>query len=341
MDILEPQALQPGYAPQCIIDREYEREVIYEMSSVHQPANLYIHGPHGTGKTLITRTALNRLEDSIDVYHVPCTVYDTQYKVLKQLYGHLTGKQVASGYHTAQLQNHLSDLITQETVIVLDDIDFLLENDGNDLLYYLSRIKNASRPNVFALSSYHSDLLDVLDDRTYSSLHPHHVTFNPYSEDLFYRILSERVDLAFKPRSVDRDALYTLASATTNLQLAFQWLEVAAHHASEQITEDVLWETRTTAVQQYRDVLLQEFTIHHHLLLEAIAQLSDGEQQHVYSGKVYDRYEDVCKSTGKKPVSQRRASDFIRHLELLGIIEADYYYGGEKGKTREIQLVTY
>jgi orc1/cdc6 family replication initiation protein len=340
MDIIEPQVLQPGYTPQHVINREYERDVIYDLISGHRPVNLYVHGPRGTGKTLVTRTALGRIEDSADVYHVPCTVYDTQYKVLKQLYGRLTGEQVASGYHTAQFQTRLSNLLTRDTVIVLDDIDFLLENDGNDILYYLSRLEEASRPSVLALSSYHSELLEVLDDRTYSSLHPHHVTFDPYSKDVFYRILAERVTLAFKPRSVERDAVYAIASATTNLQLAFQWLEVAAHHAAELITEDVIWETRTMAVQQYRDILLQEFTIHHHLLLEAIAQLSDGEQHHVYSGTVYDRYEDVCKSTGKKSVSQRRASDFIRHLELLGIIEADYYYGGEKGKTREIRLIT-
>lgn len=341
MNIIAPQTLKQDYLPQQIVNREYEQEVLSETVAAHRPTNLYVHGPRGTGKTLITRTTLDRVEDTVDTYHVPCTVYDTQYKVLKHLYGRLSGEQVASGYHTAQLQTRCSDLLTRETVLVLDDIDFLLETDGNDLLYYLSRIEDASQPSVLALSAFHSDLLAVLDERTYSSLHPRHVSFQPYSEDTFSMIVSQRVELAFKPRSVDRDAIYALASATTNLQLALQWLEVAAHHAAEQITEDVIQETKTTAVQQYWDVLLTDFTIHHHLLREAITQLVDGGHHFVYSGEVYDRYEDVCQSTGKKPVSQRRASDFIRHLELLGIIEADYYYGGEHGKTREIRLLTY
>lgn len=339
MNIIAPQTLKQDYTPQHVINRAYEQDVLQETVAAHRPASLYVHGPRGTGKTLVARTVLDRVDDTVDAYHVPCTVYDTQYKVLKRLYGRLSHEQVENGYHTAQLQTRLSDLLTRDTVLVLDDIDFLLENDGNDLLYYLSRLEE--RPSVLALSSYHTDLLAVLDERTYSSLHPRHVSFQPYSEDTFCRILSQRVDRAFTPRSVDQDAIYALASATTNLQLALQWLEVVAHHASERITEDLIWETKTTAVQQYWDVLLQEFTIHHHLLLESITQLADGGHHPVYSGEVYDRYEDVCQSTGQKPLSQRRASDFIRHLELLGIIKADYYYGGEKGKTREIRLVSY
>jgi len=39
-------------------------------------------------------------------------------------------------------------------------------------------------------------------------------------------------------------------------------------------------------------------------------------------------------------LTNRRLSDFLTHLDLLGLIEAEYHRGGEAGKTREIQLVT-
>ena len=36
-------------------------------------------------------------------------------------------------------------------------------------------------------------------------------------------------------------------------------------------------------------------------------------------------------------VSNRHISDFLKHLELLNLIEVEYHYGGNIGKTRKTQ----
>jgi orc1/cdc6 family replication initiation protein len=341
MSIVNPRVLRPSYLPDNIVNREYEQGVIENSITTHRPTNLDIHGQHGTGKSLVVRATLDRIKETVDPFYVPCTKHDTQYKVLQQLHNHRSSEQVTNGYHTAQLQNRCSDLLTKDTVIVLDDADFLLENDGNDLLYFLSRLKDDVRPSVITVSSLNTDLLTELDERTYSSLYPRHIPFASYSQDISSTILSRRIENAFEPRFVAEDAIYALTDVTTNLRLALHWLKVAAHQAGDRITADAILETKHSAVNQYWDVLLQNFTVHHHFLLETITQLTVRGNNSVYSGAVYQRYEELCKSTGKTPVSQRRASDYLRHLELLGIIEAEYYYGGENGKTRKIRLTSY
>jgi len=73
------------------------------------------------------------------------------------------------------------------TVIILDDVDFLLQKDGDGLLYYLSRTKDVS---LVVVSSNHADPSSVLEERTYSSLHPRKASIEPYTDSIVLRPLS-------------------------------------------------------------------------------------------------------------------------------------------------------
>ncbi len=56
------------------------------------------------------------------------------------------------------------------------------------------------------------------------------------------------------------------------------------------------------------------------------------------TGEVYSRYETLCSVYSEDSVSQRSISDVITDFERLGILDAEYHYGGKQGKTREIGL---
>lgn len=68
-----------------------------------------------------------------------CRRNNTQYKVLSDIYRALFDEDINDGFHTATLQQELKHFLAREAVIILDDLDFLLLNNGDDLLYYLSR----------------------------------------------------------------------------------------------------------------------------------------------------------------------------------------------------------
>lgn len=331
--------LQPENIPETVVDREQKQSAIEDALSSGGGQHLSIYGPRGSGKTLLARTVLEQLPSDITTCYVDCTRSDTQYEALKRIFYALTGHEPASGYHTAQLQHAIEgELPDHETVIVLDEIDFLLQNDGDDLLYYLSRSQPNTSLTIVTISSNTPDISTSLDERTYSSLRPLQLTFQSYSPSQIEDILKNRLTTASLLDRVDEEALATISSATSNVQLALHWLEFATAAAPYRITDDLVQDVRHAAVQRYWDILLKNFSIHHHLLLEAVCQLVPEHEECVNTGPVYDRYTELCNSTDNDPLSHRRISDFLDHLELLGIIHIDHRRGGKQGKTREIQL---
>ena len=58
----------------------------------------------------------------------------------------------------------------------------------------------------------------------------------------------------------------------------------------------------------------------------------------LFTGDAYEIYKDKCNSCGLKPLTQRRVSDIIAELDMLGIINARVVSKGRYGRTREISL---
>ena len=298
--------------------------------------HMHLYGPHGIGKTLFARYAIQTLPDAKQALYLSGMRSDTQYKVLRQLCAAFDGDDLNSGHHTTHLHNQAASLLAnQQTVIVLDDIDFLLMNDGNDLFYYLSRL--ASDVTTIAISTPPT-LSTEIDERTYSSLQPRRLTFRPYTPQQSSQILKEHITNE-TAQSATSDALTHVASATSNIRLGLIWLNCAAELAAEEsvITEDDVVTAQDDAIRRYRHIALKGFSRHHVIVLKAIEQLT-AETDRIYSGAVYDRYETLCGYQDIDSFSTRRISDFLHHLELLGLIEVDHYLGGRHGKTRKIRL---
>jgi len=322
--------------------RQQEYQDIIEVLEATGSQHGYIYGPRGSGKTAVTSHALDAAETSADTVYLSCMQHDTQYKVFQELCDQLTGESIEEGHHTATLKHEFESILdTTAVAIVLDEADFLLANDGNDLLYYLSRVSAANPVSTVSISANHPELASLIDTRTYSSLQPHHIAFDGYSEDQAHQILhthTEQFDDAAPP--VYPQAIEQIATTTTNIRFGMHWLRYAMQDAQSAVSKDEVNQVHGEAIQRYRDVMLQDFTPHHSLLLEAIYHLCNKGQEITFAGDVYTRYNEFCTSVQRDPLTNRRLSDFLTHLDLLGLIEAEYHRGGEAGKTREIQLVT-
>ena len=59
----------------------------------------------------------------------------------------------------------------------------------------------------------------------------------------------------------------------------------------------------------------------------------------IFTGEIYEYYIDLCKKIGLKPLTQRRVSDIIAELDMLGIINSKVISKGRYGRTREIQVL--
>jgi cell division control protein 6 len=58
----------------------------------------------------------------------------------------------------------------------------------------------------------------------------------------------------------------------------------------------------------------------------------------IFTGEVYELYKSLCNKIGIRPLTQRRVSDMISELDMLGVINARVISKGRYGRTREIKL---
>ena len=72
-------------------------------------------------------------------------------------------------------------------------------------------------------------------------------------------------------------------------------------------------------------------------VIYAILLISPQKRQ-FYTGEIYEVYKNICKQTKFNILTQRRISDILAELDMLGIITAKIISKGRYGRTREISL---
>ena len=73
------------------------------------------------------------------------------------------------------------------------------------------------------------------------------------------------------------------------------------------------------------------------VVLYAVLGLYNPKQSNpLFTGDVYDNYKQMCTRTNLRPLTQRRVSDILGELDMMGIINARIISKGRHGRTREI-----
>jgi len=335
MSIVDNQRpLQPEYVPGTPKHRKPELETLIDSYDAVNLPNTLLHGPRGTGKTLLTRKLLTELEDDIQHHYINCINHDTEHKALRKLHASITGKEPGPGFHTSKLKRKIQKQ-TEHTrhAIILDEADFLLLNNGNSLLYFLSRLKNPGNTGIIIVSAHTSSLEDRVDERTYSTLQPRRIGLEPYTPEQVYEILGQRARQSLEPTSLHHEALTYLASTTQNLKHGLHWLRHTAQQTSQPITEEHLRQNKQQVRKSLVEKRLAEHGQHHRVLYSTVQSFDDYP---VNSGQVYTKYREHCNQHDTEPLSNRRISDLIQQLELHNLLRYETHHGGQKGKTREI-----
>jgi cell division control protein 6 len=182
---------------------------------------------------------------------------------------------------------------------------------------------------------------DKLDPRVRSSLSEEETVFNPYTVDQLRQILQERSKLAFSEGAVT-DAAINLCAAIAgrehgDARKAIDLLRVAAELAEREGAAKVD-EKHVRAGQDRieRDapfVALKNAPAHHKLVVIAATKSKSG-----ITGDVYDTYLALCKQVEQKPLTQRRITQIISELELLGLISTDVISQGRHGRSQKIKI---
>ena len=317
------------------------------------PNDITIYGKTVTGKTAAAKFAQKQLLEAaqnnntyINVEYIRCTDYTTEYQVLAQLCQRLGRDVPYRGWTKGEIINTFDDILDQEInghklilIIILDEIDILLEKDGDGLLYTLTRTENVS---VLSISNY-LDFKKFIGPRVMSSLRDKEIVFPPYRADQLADILNERSEMSFKENVLKEDVI-PLCSAMAakeegDARYALDLLSTAGDIADDNESNVVLGDYVITAKNriEHNKVtdIINTLPTQQQRVLEAILILTQDNEE-ISSGKLYDTYKKVSKGDS---VTYRRIFDFINELEMLGIISTNTISRGRgKGRTNIIKL---
>jgi archaeal cell division control protein 6 len=355
--------LRHDYMPASLPHRE---EQIKRLGSVLAPAlskervsNLFAYGKTGTGKTIVAKFVLDRLQKkardygrAVDTSYVNCRLAGTNYRVIADLCRGLGQDVPFTGLAVGELFDRLREALQSRGsafLVVLDEIDALVKRSEDDsLLYELTRINERLEGGWIGVIGISNDLhfKDFLDPRVLSSLGEEELIFKPYTSEELYDILKGRAEQAFQPEVLDDGALRLCAALAAgehgDARRALDLLRVAGEIGERSREKNVL-ESHVRMAQQKVEhdrvtEVLSSLPLHSRILLISVMNLESSRKESSVTGDVYEVYRELCGAAAMEPLTQRRISGLLNELDIMGIINARVVSFGRYGRTKKIRL---
>ena len=285
---------------------------------------------------------------------------DTQYRVLAQIAKEVEHPEEVSsdklrthipmtGWPTDQVYLELKNQLEARggvLVIVLDEIDKLVKKSGDDTLYNLTRINSDLKTSKVCIIGISNDLSfkDFLDPRVLSSLSEEEIVFPPYNAPQLCDILQQRADGAFIEGSLD-DGVIPLCAALAaqehgDARRALDLLRISGELAERESADEV----------GERHVKMAQAKIETDSMIECISTLPTQSKVVLYSmilleqlgqmiftsGEVCRVYQEVATALDLDVLTNRRITDLISELNMLGVINTRVVSRGRYGRTKEM-----
>ncbi len=359
------KVLQSTYIPDEIQHRDQQIEAVANILAPalrsERPSNLFLYGKTGTGKTLTTKYTAEKMMEvaqerniPLHIYYVNCKlkrIADTEYRLIAELARYLGKAIPPTGLPTDEVYNiffQALDAKKQVVIFILDEIDQLVKRTGDEIIYNLTRVNAELKNAQVSLIGISNDLTfsNNLDPRVKSSLSEEELVFPPYNALQIQSILKRRCGLAFNEGVLDEGVIAKCAAFAArehgDARRALELIRVAGELAERDGEERVLIKHIDVAEEKIeRDRFLdvvQHQPKQFQATLYSVIAVDDASKGAFFTGEIYDYYKDLCVKVGLRPLTQRRVSDIIAELDMLGLINAKVISKGRFGRTREITI---
>jgi cell division control protein 6 len=361
--------LQVKYTPESIPHRDEQIKAIAGILAStlrgERPSNLFVYGKTGTGKTLSVQYVQDellkkaeQLEVEVKFEYLNCKlkkVADTEYRILAALVQQLGGSVPSTGLPTDQVWARFIDLIDtkkQLIIFIFDEIDQAVAKMGDSFLYSITRLNQELSKAQISIIGISNDVtfLENIDPRVRSSLGEEEFVFPPYNAIQLQDILNDRCSKAFKEGVIEDGVIAKCAAYAArehgDARRALDLLRIAGE-LSEREGKTKIGEAYIDLANKKieRDKILdivESEPKQFQLVLYAIMQLTkEGKtpgSDKLFTGDVYNYYQEICNKTKTDPLTQRRISDILAEIDMLGLINAKVISKGRHGRTREIRL---
>ncbi len=355
-------ALRHTYTPEELPHREEEisslATILAPALRGETPSNVLIYGKSGTGKTIVSKFVCMELKEMsrrhgspVSMVYLNCEVTDTQYRVLANLANSFGGEVPFTGWPTDKVYAAFKKAVEERghnVIIILDEIDRLVSKGGDRVLYNLTRINSELRNSRVSIVGISNNLkfTDYLDTRVQSSLSGEEIVFKPYNAKQLEDILRQRAEIAFEPGVLD-DYVIPLCAALAarehgDARRALDLLrvsgEVAERENAEVITEKHVRKASEKIEKDNVVEAVRSMPTHSKILLYAVILLEESMAKFITTGRIYQTYRYLCREVAVDPLTQRRISDLLSELDMLGILNSTLISKGRYGRTREIKL---
>ena len=361
--------LRPSYIPENLPHRRKQIEALASILATalqgSRPSNILIFGKTGTGKTAVMKYLGKEIKaahtnhegrfSAVNFIYINCEIVDTQYGVLAHVGNYFIQdwdeRIPFTGWSTEKVYNQLREQIDareEVTLIVLDEIDKLVYKSGDDVLFHLTEINADLHQGKLSIVGISNDLkfTEFLDTRVRSRLGEERMVFPPYNANQLQDILRQRAELALNDDGIDPGVISLCAAlaaqehgdARRALDLLRVSAELAERDHATRVTEHFVHKAVNKLELDAVEEVVSTLPTHSKLVLLSILINEREGSPYSTTGEVYDTYRELCRQHGMNHLTQRRVTDLISELDMLGIINARLKSFGRGGRTREISL---
>lgn len=371
------EVLRHSYTPEFLPHRTKQIKdlatILVSALKGETPSNVFIYGKTGTGKTAVTihvgkglvrrvggqcffkpfeNEKLKPKKNSFVMFiYINCEIIDTQYRLLAKLAEYLGQSIPLTGWPTDKVYEEFFKALDREkrtVIVVLDEIDKLLKKGSDDILYQLTRINSdleRARVSIIGISN-DLNFVEFLDPRVRSSLGEEEIIFPPYDAVQLKNILKQRADVAFHENVIDEGVIPLCAAfaaqehgdARRALDLLRIAGEIAERENATRVTERHVKMAKERIEQDRITEVVKTLPTQSKLVLYSVLLLEKYNTTAITTGECYNVYKDLSKLVNSDKLTQRRVSDLVSELDMLGILNANVVSKGRYGRTKEIRL---
>ena len=296
-------------------------------------------------------------------------ISDTEYRILAELIKKMGGNVPDTGLPTQAVYSKFIEIIDSEKqliVLILDEIDQTVKKISSDFLYNLTRMNSELSKSQICIVGISNDLtfLDQVDPRVKSSLSEEEIVFPPYNALQLKDILNNRAKLAFKDGIVEEGVIEKCAAFAArehgDARRALDLLRIAGElterdnskkiklkyidEANEKIEKDKILDIISLEPKQFQIVLYSIIKLSEQKNKSSRGQLqltkstASSFKEPIFTGDVYNFYQELCLKNKIEVLTQRRISDIIQEFDMMGILNVRVISKGRGGRMREIKL---
>ena len=260
------------------------------------------------------------------------------------------------GYGAEEVLRALLQNLDEENaymILALDEFDSLIEAEGSDAVYNLTRLQEMrqNKPQRISLVCVMRDLESTkrLDDSARSTLQGNVVRLERYGKPQLVDILDERVALAFEPSTVPEDVVSLTAdlaqTESGNARFGIELLWRAGKYADAEDLDRVIPECIRKAISSIIPTLekseLDGLGFHEKLFLLGAAEVFlENPEAYATLVEIEKAYAVACEEFEEKPVSHTQVWKYLQTLSVLGILKTGVSGEGARGRSTLVYLPT-